>query len=121
MQLSGLFTGEQHELLPAEDFAMDTDLSTVRGLDEVEEDAELLSYETPQMAAELVVVNAGYPEEQAWAAMAVAMARLCHILGGKREQYQHNEYTSGGSTLAAIRYTFRYEAADDGSWTGERF
>lgn len=121
MKLSELFDGQRRELMPGVDFRQNPERLEIMGFEDAEEEEPLLAYETPSRVPNYVDGNGslGPDDASAWGLLAVSMSALCRILDGKREQYQHNDYENKGRDLVGSRYTFRYEAAEDG-WTGER-
>jgi hypothetical protein len=123
VSLSALWDGELHQLTPGEHFNQAP--RVVLELEEVEEEEPLDPYETPSQVAMVTETGSGrklLPDEefsQGFGTLSMQLHALAMLLGGTREQFQHNQYDERGHVFVSSSFTFQYKPGDN-AWVGER-
>lgn len=120
MSLSDLFDGQLHMMQPGEHF--NDARHVVLTMEEAEEEEPLDPYETPSqvaMIAETGQVGRILPDQQysqGWGALSLCLGAAARLLGGTKDQYQHNHYDAK-SKYESSEFSFLFKpGVEDETW-----
>jgi hypothetical protein len=103
MSLSTIWNGEQHELIPGEDFSDTGATLVIEGFHTDPTAEDLDPFETPTATVELretrtLPDDPRFPDrgvQQAWGALGVSLGAFCKVAEIGRDQYQENDHNAG--------------------------